>query len=68
MFGYLTIFLFIQGEFHGGGGNGGVNVGGLSSARPRSRKKSSFNTPRRREVQLSKISIYIVFMFVICHR
>lgn len=33
------------------------------------RKKSpSFHTPRRREVQLSKISIYIVFMFVICHR
>lgn len=32
------------------------------------RRKSSANTPRRREVQLSKISIYIVLMFVICHR
>ncbi|TRY79944.1 hypothetical protein TCAL_06554, partial [Tigriopus californicus] len=31
------------------------------------RRKSSANTPRRREVQLSKISIYIVLMFVICH-
>ena len=41
---------------------------GSQSGRTRSRKKSSFHTPRRREVQLSKISIYIVFMFVLCHR
>ena len=28
----------------------------------------SLTTPRKREVLLSKISIYIVFMLVICHR
>ncbi len=49
---------------------GGSSPGGFGErlGRLRSRKKNSFNTPRRREVQLSKISIYIVFMFVICHR
>lgn len=31
-------------------------------------RQASINTPRRREVQLSKISIYIIIMFVICHR
>ncbi len=31
-------------------------------------RTASINTPRRREVQLSKISIYIIIMFVICHR
>lgn len=31
-------------------------------------KRNSLTTPRKREVLLSRISIYIVFMFVICHR
>ena len=39
----------------------------------RNKTKSQANnrtltTPRKREVLLSKISIYIVFMLVICHR
>ena len=41
--------------------------------RERSRKKDqrgkkNWSTLRRREVVLSKISIYIVFMFISCHR
>eukprot|EP00095_Tigriopus_kingsejongensis_P005175 maker-scaffold237_size242172-snap-gene-1.31 protein:Tk05175 transcript:maker-scaffold237_size242172-snap-gene-1.31-mRNA-1 annotation:"fmrfamide receptor" len=63
----------------GGHGGGGVDVieeesgtlirngSTLFRGIRKRRRKSSANTPRRREVQLSKISIYIVFMFVICH-
>ena len=32
------------------------------------KKRNSLTAPRKREVLLSRISIYIVFMFVICHR
>ena len=32
------------------------------------KSKKHASTPRRREVLLSKISIYIVYMFVCCHR
>ena len=32
------------------------------------RRNNSLTAPRKREVLLSRISIYIVFMFVICHR
>ena len=34
----------------------------------KSQKSKKHPTPRRREVLLSKISIYIVYMFVCCHR
>jgi hypothetical protein len=37
------------------------------STRSTSDSAAASNTPRRREVLLSKISIYIVFMFIICH-
>ena len=40
--------------------------GGRMSNKRKSKKHAS--TPRRREVLLSKISIYIVYMFVSCHR
>ncbi len=68
----------------GGGGGGRIShlregsrrrqVSGMLLRRGATRKRgingsaASVNTPRRREVQLSKISIYIVFMFVTCHR
>jgi uncharacterized membrane protein YkgB len=31
-------------------------------------RQNAWSTPRKREVLLSRISIYIVFMFVSCHR
>lgn len=38
-----------------------------SRATQSKKKQASLTTPRKREVLLSRISIYIVFMFVICH-
>ena len=40
--------------------------GGVANPRPES-PSSSARSLRRREVTLSKVSIYIVFVFVFCH-
>eukprot|EP00093_Oithona_nana_P010296 10296.XXX_11224_14252_1 [CDS] Oithona nana genome sequencing. len=52
---------------HASGGEVELNGrgGGRMSNKRKSKKHAS--TPRRREVLLSKISIYIVYMFVSCH-
>ena len=59
------------------GGNDRNNIkkfGHNSSINSRSGNKlnkknsNATTTPRRREVLLSKISVYIVYMFVCCHR
>ena len=39
-----------------------------SGAKNKKKNSNATTTPRRREVLLSKISVYIVYMFVCCHR
>lgn len=48
--------------------NGDTRSSVFRRVKPSTKAKKHPTTPRRREVLLSKISIYIVYMFVCCHR